>query len=233
MLTFSSTMIVDELNSMAKEYGIPLTLRPLAPSSSMTINNLSANAIELERSILFIDRRAIPDTMPWRHHDSNVMDPLPSNVRAEDGRQLCENAIDLVVHEDEQVLTTKRRAQKEKERATSKRPSSGGLTCRTKKKKTAPLSMDLFDTDKDGSPQSGSRTVHFASPLLPLFWLIRMPKLEGAIRLFSHLSMWRRLRIPLIIITIMMMRSPLHTLHHLLVQNTLFILSTPFILRSM
>ncbi|GJS72811.1 hypothetical protein Tco_0705652 [Tanacetum coccineum] len=42
-----------------------------------------------------IDRRAIPDAMPWRHQDSSVADLAPTGVRAEDIRRLCENVIDL------------------------------------------------------------------------------------------------------------------------------------------
>ncbi|GJR40007.1 hypothetical protein Tco_1215691 [Tanacetum coccineum] len=42
-----------------------------------------------------IDRRAIPDAMPWRHQNSSVADPPPTGVRAEDIRRLCENIIDL------------------------------------------------------------------------------------------------------------------------------------------
>ncbi|GJS86120.1 hypothetical protein Tco_0752661 [Tanacetum coccineum] len=42
-----------------------------------------------------IDRRAIPDAMPWRHQDSSVADPAPTGVCAEDIRRLCENIIDL------------------------------------------------------------------------------------------------------------------------------------------
>ncbi|GJW25342.1 hypothetical protein Tco_0039153 [Tanacetum coccineum] len=40
-------------------------------------------------------RRAIPDAMSWRHHNSSVSEPSPLGVRAEDIRQLCENVVDL------------------------------------------------------------------------------------------------------------------------------------------
>nr|GEU43936.1 hypothetical protein [Tanacetum cinerariifolium] len=43
----------------------------------------------------FIDRRAIPDAMPWRHQDSSTADPPLTGVRAEDIRRLCENVINL------------------------------------------------------------------------------------------------------------------------------------------
>ncbi|GJU51264.1 hypothetical protein Tco_1220819 [Tanacetum coccineum] len=42
-----------------------------------------------------IDHRAISDAMPWRHQDSSVADPDPTDIRAEDIRRLCENVIDL------------------------------------------------------------------------------------------------------------------------------------------
>ncbi|GKA45555.1 hypothetical protein Tco_0738351, partial [Tanacetum coccineum] len=42
-----------------------------------------------------IDRRAIPDAMPWRHQDSSLADPSATGVRAEDIHRLCENVIDL------------------------------------------------------------------------------------------------------------------------------------------
>ncbi|GJT57890.1 hypothetical protein Tco_0992944 [Tanacetum coccineum] len=42
-----------------------------------------------------IDRRAIPNAMPWRHKNSSVADPPPTGVRADDIRRLCENMIDL------------------------------------------------------------------------------------------------------------------------------------------
>ncbi|GJX94920.1 hypothetical protein Tco_0349506 [Tanacetum coccineum] len=47
MHTFFSTMTVDEVNSMAEESRIPLDLHPRAPSSTMTMNNLPADAIGL------------------------------------------------------------------------------------------------------------------------------------------------------------------------------------------
>nr|GEU52519.1 hypothetical protein [Tanacetum cinerariifolium] len=42
-----------------------------------------------------IGRRAIPDAMPWRHKNSSLADPPPTDVQAEDICRLCENIIDL------------------------------------------------------------------------------------------------------------------------------------------
>ncbi|GKC24688.1 hypothetical protein Tco_1026838 [Tanacetum coccineum] len=192
MHVFTSTMTVDKVNSVAKEYGIPMDLRPRVPSFIMTMDALLGSAIGiyeqylelsgirvpfstlllgiikhfrihisqlvplgLNRSTMFkiycrslninptvnlfrafyklnkqghwfsferrsgkgghdkifnefcsslknwkdrfflIDRRAIPDAMPWRHHNSSVLDPPPTGVRAEDIRRLCENVTDV------------------------------------------------------------------------------------------------------------------------------------------
>nr|GEV39529.1 hypothetical protein [Tanacetum cinerariifolium] len=49
----------------------------------------------LKDQFFLIDRRVIPDAMPWRHQDSSGADPAPTGVLAEDIRRLCENIIDL------------------------------------------------------------------------------------------------------------------------------------------
>ncbi|GJS82367.1 hypothetical protein Tco_0748908 [Tanacetum coccineum] len=76
----------DEVNSLVAEYDIPSDLHPCVPPSGLTMNRLPADKI---------DRRAIPDTMPWRHQDSSLADPAPTGVHAEDISRLCENVIDL------------------------------------------------------------------------------------------------------------------------------------------
>nr|GFA74848.1 hypothetical protein [Tanacetum cinerariifolium] len=45
MHVYTSTMTVDEVNSVAKEYGIPMDLRPRVPSSNMTMDALLGSAI--------------------------------------------------------------------------------------------------------------------------------------------------------------------------------------------
>nr|GEV41047.1 hypothetical protein [Tanacetum cinerariifolium] len=162
----------------------------------------------LEGSFFLIDRRANPDAMPWRHQDSNVADPAPTSVRAEDIRRLCD-VIDLrpdhltmlyavglttiwkhpllvclnfssslwlevfelipkkfdhqkvVEYENERKLAAKRKAQAAKDRAVRKRAATKGASHRTKmKKKMAPLSFALPDSEEDGFG-----TYHSASPL--------------------------------------------------------------------
>ncbi|GJV03154.1 gypsy type transposase [Tanacetum coccineum] len=197
-----------------------------------------------------IDRRAIPDTMPWRHQDSSLADPAPTGVHTEDIHRLCENVIDLrPVHpamlytvglttmwkhvghhpvfkdgegnvatsmsqflkfsmaggvrvgrgttlvanevipqhttpplpsrsqipekldyqrvvevENERVLAAKRKAQIAKDKAVGKKATKG-VSHRTKKRKTVPLSFALSDSEVDESSRSGSGTHHSASPL--------------------------------------------------------------------
>ncbi|GJY61519.1 hypothetical protein Tco_0462176 [Tanacetum coccineum] len=49
-----------------------------------------------KKRFFFLDRRAIPDAMAWRHHDSDVNDPIPEDgFRASDVQMLTEQVIDL------------------------------------------------------------------------------------------------------------------------------------------
>nr|GEW02324.1 hypothetical protein [Tanacetum cinerariifolium] len=73
MHTFTSTMTVDEVNTMVEQCDIPPGLRPRVPSSTMTINNTDVIGI----------------TIP------TYRTSLPSRFQAEDVRLLCENVIDL------------------------------------------------------------------------------------------------------------------------------------------
>ncbi|GKG18888.1 hypothetical protein Tco_0375987, partial [Tanacetum coccineum] len=59
----------------------------------------------------------------------------------------------------------KRKAQAAKDRAFGKRVATEGASQRPKKKKIAPLSFTLSDSEVDGSNRSGSGTHHSASPL--------------------------------------------------------------------
>ncbi|GJS87462.1 hypothetical protein Tco_0770098 [Tanacetum coccineum] len=172
-----------------------------------------------------IDRRAIPDAMPWRHQDSSVADPAPTGVRAEDIHRLCDlrpvhpamlydvaatsmsqflkfpmaggvrvgretslaaNEVipqhttpplpsgsqipeksdhqRVVEVENERVLAAKRKAQIAKDKAVGKKAAEE-VSHRTKKRKTAPLSFALSDSEADESNLSGSGTHHSASPL--------------------------------------------------------------------
>ncbi|GKC35064.1 hypothetical protein Tco_1047448 [Tanacetum coccineum] len=47
------------------------------------------------RSFFLIDRRVIPDAMPWRHTDTNVRDDFPTNYNEGDEERLAEFNIPL------------------------------------------------------------------------------------------------------------------------------------------
>ncbi|GJX16135.1 hypothetical protein Tco_0216967 [Tanacetum coccineum] len=88
-----SAMTPKDVKLLARKYDISLDLHPCAQSEGWTMDKLPKEVI---------DRRAIPDAMAWRHHDSDVNDVLPDNdFSILDVRALVENAIDLrIVHPD-------------------------------------------------------------------------------------------------------------------------------------
>nr|GEX26060.1 hypothetical protein [Tanacetum cinerariifolium] len=154
----------------------------------MTMNELLEDAI---------DCQAIPDAMPWRHHDSNVADLSPSGVCAEDIRFLCEHVVDLrqmhpdmlflmvngvrigrgtALRLDEKVVESgdarimeakeKKKGQDVKNKVIGK---CQGIECPSqcvKKKKTAPITLDLSSEYENlGSQPSDSKTHHSPSPI--------------------------------------------------------------------
>ncbi|GKE05926.1 hypothetical protein Tco_1397944, partial [Tanacetum coccineum] len=49
-----------------------------------------------KKRFFFLDRRAIPQAMAWRHHDSDIHDPLPTDgFRASDVVALTDQSIDI------------------------------------------------------------------------------------------------------------------------------------------
>nr|GEV14141.1 hypothetical protein [Tanacetum cinerariifolium] len=77
MHVYTSVLTSDEVNSLVSEYAIPLALHPCVPHSNLTTNRLPADKIG---PFFLIDRRSIPDAMPWRHQDSNVADSAPTGL---------------------------------------------------------------------------------------------------------------------------------------------------------
>ncbi|GJZ33047.1 hypothetical protein Tco_0578483, partial [Tanacetum coccineum] len=72
MHIYTSVLTADEVDSLVKEYAIPLVLRPSVPPFTLTLNKLLKDKI-----------------------NSSVVDSPPTGVQAEDVRRLCENVIDL------------------------------------------------------------------------------------------------------------------------------------------
>ncbi|GKD51906.1 hypothetical protein Tco_1280882 [Tanacetum coccineum] len=93
--------------------------------------------------------------------------PMAGGVRVGRGTALAANESDhqrVVEVENERVLAAKRKAQIAKDKAVGKKVAEG-VSHRTKKRKTTPLSFALSDSEADESNRSGSGTHHSASPL--------------------------------------------------------------------
>ncbi|GJR22118.1 hypothetical protein Tco_0890681 [Tanacetum coccineum] len=78
----TSTLTTKELKR--GYYGI---LHPNRPASSLK---------DWKKKFFLIDRRAIPDAMPWRHIDTDVRDDFPVNYKEGDADRLAEHIILLV-----------------------------------------------------------------------------------------------------------------------------------------
>ncbi|GKA40301.1 hypothetical protein Tco_0732894 [Tanacetum coccineum] len=88
MHIYTSELTSSELKKVVDEYCIPLDLHPRLPHPDMMMNRLlSRSDFEfkwLEEKVFLIDRRAIPDAMPWRHGDTDLHDDFPTNYNAND-----------------------------------------------------------------------------------------------------------------------------------------------------
>ncbi|GKE46128.1 hypothetical protein Tco_1477386, partial [Tanacetum coccineum] len=66
------------------------------PSTYLSTGAFSVESLEWKDRFLFIDRRAIPNPVVWRHHDYDVYDAFPDNdFSLQDVRSLSERIIDL------------------------------------------------------------------------------------------------------------------------------------------
>ncbi|GJY18436.1 hypothetical protein Tco_0389927 [Tanacetum coccineum] len=92
MGSYISTMKPSDVKALTRKYKIPRDLHPVAVSSEWTMDRLTDEYIGLYEQyfefaglrkwkgrFFFIDRRAIPDAMCWRHHDSDISDPAPKD----------------------------------------------------------------------------------------------------------------------------------------------------------
>nr|GEX95863.1 hypothetical protein [Tanacetum cinerariifolium] len=122
MPSHESSMSANDVKSLALRHGIPLDLHPVALTKGWTMDKLSddmkACAIRIEpinyvRVILSESKycplrefvsgwkkrffmRAILDVMAWRHHDSDINDPISEDgFSAQDMETLAERVIDL------------------------------------------------------------------------------------------------------------------------------------------
>ncbi|GJV26973.1 hypothetical protein Tco_1383421 [Tanacetum coccineum] len=152
MHIYTSVQTVDEVNSLVKEYAIPLDLRPCVPPSTPTMNNLPRDKIGYHS--VFKDGEGNGNLLPTCINFSSF--PCPG-VRISKGIALAENEAiaqhttaplpfgsqipkkydyqKVVEHEDERVLTAKRKAQAAKDKDADKRSAAEGTSQRTKRKK--------------------------------------------------------------------------------------------------
>ncbi|GKB27614.1 hypothetical protein Tco_0867015 [Tanacetum coccineum] len=198
MHTYTSNLTADEINSLVKEYSIPLDLRPYdmpwrhLDSSVTDPPHMSVRAEDIHLLCEnMIDLRLVHPTMLyeiglttiWKHvghhlvfkdGEGNVATsmsrflkfPMVGGVRFGKGTAVKENKTivqhttqplpsrnlipkksdhqKVVEHEDERVLVAKRKAQMAKDKAVGKRLAAEESSRRTKKKKTALMSMALL-----------------------------------------------------------------------------------------
>nr|GEW48621.1 hypothetical protein [Tanacetum cinerariifolium] len=106
-----STMSSKDVKSFVLRHRIPLDLHPCASSEGWMMDQLPKEVIgaggrvfqetffqmkRWKKMFFFLDRRVIPNAMPWRHHDSDVNDTVPDDdFSILDVQKLTERFIDL------------------------------------------------------------------------------------------------------------------------------------------
>ncbi|GJZ56274.1 hypothetical protein Tco_0611467 [Tanacetum coccineum] len=75
---YHSRLTQDDLNDLVIKYKIPCDIHPRLPSEEFVMSELLDDAIALEELVLLIDRRAISDSMVWRHPSAAIDDPRPA-----------------------------------------------------------------------------------------------------------------------------------------------------------
>nr|GEU54012.1 hypothetical protein [Tanacetum cinerariifolium] len=88
-----------KFKSIANEYGghwFSFEKRPGKGAGGKIFRETFSGMNGWKDKFFFIDKRAIPDAMAWRHHDFDVFDPMPDDdYSLLDVRALVENVIDL------------------------------------------------------------------------------------------------------------------------------------------
>ncbi|GJV00145.1 hypothetical protein Tco_1329415 [Tanacetum coccineum] len=84
MPSSESTMTAQDVKSLTLRHGIPLDLHPVALTKGLDIvpsifRETFSGLKGWKKIFLFLEKRATPDAMAWRHHDSDVNDPVPED----------------------------------------------------------------------------------------------------------------------------------------------------------
>ncbi|GJU86460.1 hypothetical protein Tco_1294006 [Tanacetum coccineum] len=147
MHTFASNMMVDEVNCIAVKYGIPLDLHPRVPSSTMTVNELSEDAIVAADMFEFLKFL------------------IAGGVRIRRGTALRPNE-KVVEHGDAHIIAAKekKKGQDALKKFAGKLPNTGGPSQHVKKKKTAPITLGLSEYEDLTSHPIDAKTLHSTYP---------------------------------------------------------------------
>ncbi|GJW99389.1 hypothetical protein Tco_0183303 [Tanacetum coccineum] len=90
MPSYESQMTAKDIKSLAIRHGIPLDLHPVALTEGWTMDKLPDDMIGLYEQYF---ERAILDAMAWRHHDSDINDPvLEDGFSVQDVQTLTERS---------------------------------------------------------------------------------------------------------------------------------------------
>ncbi|GKC03471.1 hypothetical protein Tco_0995081 [Tanacetum coccineum] len=98
-----SKMTGKDVKLLSRKYNILLDLHPCAPMEGWTMDELPDDHMGLVNKAIGSlsknergNRRAIPNAMAWRHHDSDVYDVFPNNdLSTQDVQRLTERVIDV------------------------------------------------------------------------------------------------------------------------------------------
>ncbi|GJV41261.1 hypothetical protein Tco_1419701, partial [Tanacetum coccineum] len=106
-----STLTTKELQEAVIEYCIPADLHPRLPPPTLTMDKLPSKGSSKKcfkevtsslkgwkKKFFLIDRRTIPDALPWRHTDTDVRDDFLTNYNEGDAERLDEHVIPLRPH---------------------------------------------------------------------------------------------------------------------------------------
>nr|GEX84362.1 hypothetical protein [Tanacetum cinerariifolium] len=107
---YESEMTAKDVKSLAIRHGIPLDLHLISKqghwfsfekrvgkgAEGQVFRDTFFRLRGWKKRFFFLNRRAIPDAMAWRHHDSDVNDPVPKDgFNTSDVQTLTERVVDL------------------------------------------------------------------------------------------------------------------------------------------
>nr|GEX70236.1 hypothetical protein [Tanacetum cinerariifolium] len=137
-------MTVEEVNSTAVKYGIPLNLHPRVPSSTMTMNELPKDTIaaDMFEFLKFL---------------------MAGGVRIRRGTALRPNEV-IAQHMTAPLQRKEKKGQDAPKKFAGKCPNTEGPSQRVKKKKTAPITLGLSEYEDFTSRTINAKTLHSTSP---------------------------------------------------------------------